>query len=184
MKFEFKDHGAVAALTITSKDIPGYEGLYYATEDGRVFSHTRPIYSKSGDLRYHKKGREVIGEITLHGYRRLLLSCNGKVKKHFAHRCVALTFHDNPLGLPFVNHKDGNKMNNHKDNLEWVTAKENARHALESGLYQPLPRILDEETERKIRKEYVYKSRAFGVVSLAKKYGVSKSLVHLIVNGR
>ena len=171
-------------LTIISKDIPGYDGLYYATEDGRVFSHSRPIYSKTGEFRYNKKGREVFGEISIHGYRRVLLSCNGRIQKHFVHRCVALAFHNNPLGLPFVNHKDGNKMNNHVDNLEWVTAKENTCHAFKTGLSRPSPRVLDEETENKILKEYVYKSRAFGVVSLAKKYGVSKSLVHLIVNGR
>ena len=169
---------------ITSKDIPGYEGLYYATEDGRVFSHTRPIYTKDGVYRYHKKGREVIGEISLHGYRRLLLSKGGKVEKLFAHRCVAKCFHENPENLPFVNHKDGNKLNNAKDNLEWVTAQENTEHAITTGLSTMTPRILDEDTENKIREEYVYMSSEFGVVSLAKKYGVSKSLVHLIINGR
>jgi hypothetical protein len=33
-----------------------------------------------------------------------------------------------------VNHKDGNKFNNHKDNLEWITASENMQHALQAGL--------------------------------------------------
>lgn len=170
--------------TTINKDIPGYEGLYYATEDGRVFSHTRPIYTKDGVYRYHKKGREVIGEISIHGYRRLILSKDGKIEKVFLHRCVAKCFHGNSDNLPFVNHKDGNKLNNRKENLEWVTAQENTVHAISTGLAKTTPRILSEDIENKIREEYVYRSSEFGVVSLAKKYGVSKSLVHLIVNGR
>ena len=41
------------------------------------------------------------------------------------HRMVALTFLDNPDNKPVVNHKDTNILNNHVDNLDWVTYKEN-----------------------------------------------------------
>lgn len=50
------------------------------------------------------------------------------------HRLVALHFIPNPYGYPQVNHKDGNKGNNAVPNLEWVTAEENAQHALSAGL--------------------------------------------------
>lgn len=68
------------------------------------------------------------GSIGENGYKYYRLSSEGKKKMFYAHRLVAETFIPNTLNLPIVNHKDGNKLNNHINNLEWVTYSENTQH--------------------------------------------------------
>jgi hypothetical protein len=58
------------------------------------------------------------------------------------HRIVAQTFLPNPTNLPVVNHKDGNKLNNFIENLEWVTYQENSIHAIENNLNPCRKKIL------------------------------------------
>ena len=66
----------------------------------------------------------------------------GKKKSVVVHRLVAKAFVPNPNGYPQVNHKDGNKHNNHFDNLEWVTGSMNLLHAHKTGLSNPFSKGL------------------------------------------
>ena len=66
-----------------------------------------------------------------HGYLRIKLSDS---KIYFLQRLVASAFIENLENKPFVNHKNGNKLDNSAENLEWVTTKENNQHAWDSGL--------------------------------------------------
>ena len=93
------------------KDIPMYAGIYEVSNLGQVRSKITGAIAKCG---FNHKG-----------YLRAYLYLNGRVKKEFIHRLVALTFIPNPNGYPYVNHKDECKTNNRVDNLEWCTAEYN-----------------------------------------------------------
>ena len=56
-------------------------------------------------------------------------------KHTIVHRLVAEAFIPNPQNLSDVNHKDGNKLNNSVDNLEWTSRKGNLLHAMRAGLH-------------------------------------------------
>lgn len=65
------------------------------------------------------------------------------------HRLKCLAFNGPVTGYAklMVNHKDGNKLNNEPDNLEWMTAQENAQHAYETGLRDDNTPILVKDTK-------------------------------------
>lgn len=71
---------------------------------------------------------------TVHGYYFVSLRKNNKPVSLNIHRLVALNFIENPDNLPVVNHKDGNKLNNTVENLEWCTDAYNHHHATVNGL--------------------------------------------------
>ncbi len=83
------------------------------------------IYSK------RDKGKILVLAETHKGYYRCGLSLPDGKRTISAHRMVAITFIPNPDNLPEVNHIDGDKKNNSVQNLEWVTSKQNKRHAME-----------------------------------------------------
>ena len=67
-------------------------------------------------------------------YYQVSITVQGKSKAFKIHRLVAKAFLLNVENKPYVNHKDGNKLNNNLSNLEWCTAKENTLHAIKAGL--------------------------------------------------
>lgn len=96
---------------------PGYEGLYLISESGKVWNV--------------KTGSTLRGNVNSHGYFVVSLTKGGVKKDCKLHRLLAMAFIPNPNGYECVNHKDGNKLNNRLDNLEWCTKGYNNRHARE-----------------------------------------------------
>jgi hypothetical protein len=91
--------------------------------------------SNFGEVRYKNTGRHL-SPFDSKGYLRIGLMTNDRGQQKFpVHRLVATAFVDGMTDeRRFVNHIDGNKHNNRSDNLEWVTASENTRHAIMTGL--------------------------------------------------
>jgi hypothetical protein len=108
------------------KPIEGYEGRYFISVDGEVYS--TPKDGKPAKL----LKQEVLTRSSTN-YRRVTLSKNGKVKRFQVHRLVANAFIPNPDNKPFVNHIDNNGENNTITNLEWCTHSENMLHAQVQG---------------------------------------------------
>lgn len=59
---------------------------------------------------------------------------NNKAKHHYVHRLVATAFIENSLNKEFVNHKNGKKLINNVENLNWANQNENTDHAVKTGL--------------------------------------------------
>lgn len=87
-----------------------------------------PLYSVSteGRVIQNGSGRMMKPSKKPNGYMQInLFTCDGRRKKEYVHRLVALTFLPNEGRLPEVNHIDGKRDNNTVCNLEWVTRREN-----------------------------------------------------------
>lgn len=94
------------------KDIVGYEKHYQISNKGRIRSkHTNAILNPSKTGGYYHIGLRY-----------------EKRKECTIHRLVAEAFLPNPNNLPFVNHKDENKLNNNVENLEWCTCEYNTNY--------------------------------------------------------
>src|SRR5579872_5515831 len=91
-----------------------------------------PNYTISISSTVKNRSRKIIKSRLRGEYMAINLSHNGKKKTFNVHILVAKTFIANPEKKPVVNHKDGNKLNNHLSNLEWVTYSENSKHSLQT----------------------------------------------------
>lgn len=108
------------------RDIAGYEGLYKISNFGRVYSLPRVIDDGRGRNRFIRpRIRESFPDAG--GYPQVEFAKNGGIKTILVHRLVAAAFVPNPLNLPFVHHKDENKLNYRPENLEWTTPAGNVR---------------------------------------------------------
>ena len=97
------------------KPVKDYE-KYFASNEGEIWSSFN---------------RSIFSQQMVSGYKSVSIGYPKPLFKH-VHRLVGMTFLDNPRNLPIVNHKDGDKMNNNLENLEWMTVSENNQHAIDN----------------------------------------------------
>jgi hypothetical protein len=117
------------------RDIAGYEGVYMASNLGQIKSLSRVRATPTGGDRLYPE-RILKPSKNPDGY--LIVTLNNFGKKCFSlHKLIALTWVNNIENKPVINHKDGNKLNNRADNLEWCTLSENTKHSYAMGLQKP-----------------------------------------------
>jgi hypothetical protein len=128
---------AIAAINILAgfdwateykwKPVIGLETSYEISETGIINSLKRRI-NRGDKPSYVIKEKFLSTPLDRYGYRKVTFSVNGKKIYTTVHRQVALAFIPNPDNLPEVNHKDGDKLNNHWKNLEWCSTRHNVLH--------------------------------------------------------
>lgn len=146
---------------------------YFATEEGEIISSYQ--------------NRDLAESLDKDGYSRpSLVSADGRRIRVHRHRLILATF--NPIegweSLE-VNHKDGNKLNNKLENLEWCTTKENIHHAMEMGLKrhgeQHGSATMTEETAILILERHKNGEK---VSHIARELGIGRQAVSHLVHGR
>ena len=185
-------------------------GIYRVTPEGRVFSQTKrkiPLVGKgmefTGEFKFIlEPERELTYTLNNRGY----FSVGIRRKTFMVHRLVALAFIPNPEQKPYVNHIDGNKLNNHVSNLEWCTVKENNLHARQTGLHKQavghkikyqsdltkqkaLANLKDKskltpDQVRYVRQVFIPRSKEFSATALAQQFGTSVVAMCKIVKGQ
>lgn len=166
-------------------DIENYECLYQISNLGRVKSLAKSITIKRGNQIYSQFTPErILSPGMARDYKLIILTKNGKTSGKKIHRLVAIAFIPNPLNLPQVNHKDGVKLNNNADNLEWMTGDENMAHAKEHKLLRNLRGVnhpnskVNEETALLIRE----KSKTMTGMAIAKELNLGIATISRIKN--
>ena len=117
----------------------------------------------------------------MNGYHQVTLSFHNKAKNCYVHRLVAEAFVEGQTPFtPDINHKDSNKSNNHKDNLEWSTRSQNILHAIDAGTNpsrgetHPMAKLSDEQVLKIL-------ASPLSAEELSKIYNVSKSNIQTIL---
>ena len=173
------------------KSIPGYESYYEASSLGNIRSLDR--FVKNGKHGVIKRTGQLKKAVINHkGYLRINLNKEGVNKKHNVHTLVAITF----LGFPpssiscssegyTVNHKDGNKLNNSSENLEWLSNAANNHHAA----ILKLKARGERSGKSKLTTEQVLnikslRQQGFTEVRISELTGVSRNTIHSILAGK
>lgn len=148
-----------------------YENNYVAFENGMIFN---------------LHGERMVGAVNRNGYRQGIF--NGRNRDY--HKIIANCFLPDTDGLRDVDHKNGKKLDICAENLERVTHSENVKRAYRTGLIQKscgenhhLHKLTQKDVEY-IRSFYSRRNPEYGMIALAKKFGVDRTTIGDVVNGK
>lgn len=188
-------------------DLPS--GIYRITQDGKVFSQSKrkfPIVGSKMEFTGNFvcklcEERELKTQINNRGYRSVVFNKT----THMVHRLVAEGYCHKPEGCDYVNHIDGDKLNNHFSNLEWCTIAANNKHARDTGLNVKIPgykvsyksqetkskalanlkdkSALTDDEVRYCRRVHIPRDPSYSATALAHEFNVSVTAMGKIVKG-
>lgn len=137
-----------------------------------------PVYEINEHLEVrHKEFKKIKKCHLCDGYWKMNISYLGKQYKPYLHQLVAWTFVPNPENKPEIHHIDCNPLNNHWDNLQWVTRSEHKQISRENGqIFHKLTAmdVVD------IRNSYTPELEK----TLADRYGVLRQTIYRIAIGK
>lgn len=167
------------------KQIPGYERIYEAGEDGTIWScEGKTTFRKLSDGSIQKrvwKRRKLKPKLrkrqrSTHYDYMVSLWKNGTCKTSEVARLVAMTFVPNLYCKPCVNHIDGNTFNNRPNNLEWCTYAENNEHAFRTGLHKQNKHVKLVSSKNGFTNEF------YSMAQASKWLGFSNSYISLLLS--
>lgn len=155
-------------------DVRGFEGRFKISNFGRWMS----TGGKTKLPNISTGGKDSCG------YRSVYMRNKPNNLIRRLHCLVAEHFIPNPHNKPFVNHIDGNKINNHYSNLEWVTAKENSEHAISIGLHdrKGIKHHNHKLTEAKVKEMRALASIGISHRIIGEKFGVCRRQATDVIN--
>lgn len=171
------------------KDIPDYEGIYQASNLGKIkrLSNKKWINKDKGFFRIYPE--EILNPFTTpSGYYRINLYKNKKLKSFRVNRLILMAFHRLPLTDEVSMHLDNDRLNNSLNNLKWGSCKENIqqmyrekRNQCIAGSKNPMVKT-DESIVIEIKKLYIYQKRSTS--EIAKIFDIKYHFVYEIVKNR
>jgi hypothetical protein len=166
------------------RTIPGH--LHYEVSDHgnvRSLTHQRTLRGKGGSV-YTRTHLGKVLQLSNHsgGYKQVTFSPGGT---QLVHALVMLAFAGPPpADQSWINHKDGDKTNNHLSNLEYGTAKWNREHAVHTGLHDGPPGAGKLTTDQVIAINELLKAGGLTQQAIGDRFGVNQRMVSSIKRGK